>query len=146
MALLVHIAVPADNAESIHAVFERCCRDAGDILIGRRLYEDVGELLLVVLLEQEIHADKHVPILVQALQQRIILSYQFEYAYLVTLQCDETAGSMRDIMQDFPLQSNESWFPAINDAHIIFLCIRSRSMLPDQEHWFREHKIAYHYS
>ena len=146
LALLVHVAIPADNAESIQAVFEQCCRGAGDIVIGRRLYEDVGELLLVVLLEQEIHIDKHVPILVQALQQRIILSYQFEYAQLVTLRCNEASDNIRDIMRDFPLQSNESWFPAINDAHIVYLCIRSLSMLPDQESWLHEHKIEYQHN
>ena len=145
MTLLVHVAIPADNAENIQAAFEQCCEKSGDKIIGRRMYEDVGELLLVVRLEQEAHIDKHVPVLVQALQQRIILSYQFEYAQIVTLQCCLPACDIRDKIRAFPLQSNESWFPAIHDTRMLYICIRSARLHPVQEQWLSEQEIDYRY-
>jgi hypothetical protein len=144
LTLFVEVAVSVKNAATIQAVFEECCEATGDTLIGHRQYDDVGEVLLVVLLAQETHVNKHVPVLIQALQQRIILSYQFERMQLIAIRCC-TSDHIHDIMQGFPLHSNESWFPALADPSLVYLCIRGPAMHPGQAHRLNEQEMDYHY-
>jgi hypothetical protein len=142
MPLLIHVAVAVDNTQSVQSAVNNCCEETGDIPIGRRYYEDVGEMLLVVQLINDLHLSKHVKVLSQALHQRAILSFQFEHTHLVTVHCQPSLRIL-DVMHDFPLSAGESWFPAIADEQMGYLCTRGEEMKSDQVLWFEEHQLDY---
>ncbi|GAC1370689.1 MAG: hypothetical protein NVSMB44_37910 [Ktedonobacteraceae bacterium] len=125
-------------------MIENCCSETGDTPIGRRVYDDAHEVLLVVRLVQNYNVSKHTPVLSQALQRNLILSFQIEMTNLVTVQCS-TPFNIRNFMQGFPLHPNDSWFPAITSLQQAYVCTRNLILCPDQEHWFERYHLIYKY-
>ncbi len=144
MFLLIHVAVPLANEDAVQSEVGRCCAETGDIPLGRRVYKESGEVLLVVRLVQDYHLSEHVKLLNQALQQQIILSFQSEVTNLVSVRC-KPPRSIVESMHDFPLQWNESWFPAIADPHQAYFCTRRMLIGEDQIAWFNRHHFSYQY-
>lgn len=144
MTTLIHIAVPLANEEPVRSTVVNCCSETGDIPIGQRVYKEVSEELLVVRLVQDYNITKHIPILSQALQRKLILSFQIEMTNLVQVQCSAPLN-IRSLVQNFPLQPNESWFPAIEPEQVAYICTRSLILQPLQEHWLESHHLDYKY-
>lgn len=144
MTTLIHIAVPITNEELVRGTVVNCCSETGDIPIGQRVYEEVGEELLVVRLVQDYNVAKHIPILSQALQSKLILSFQIEMTNLVRVECSAPLD-IRSLVQGFPLQPNESWFPSIESEQIAYLCTRSLILQPSQERWLERYHLEYTY-
>lgn len=63
MLVLIHVGVSLGNADTIEEEIKQCCAQTGDHPIGRRVYEEVGEVLLVVLLVRSCHLSTHVQVL-----------------------------------------------------------------------------------
>ncbi len=144
MTALIHIAVSVANEDIVGNTVVNCCSETGDIPIGRRVYEEFDEVLIVVRLVQEYNVSKHIPILSEALQQKLVLSFQIEMTNLVAVQCPPPAD-IRSFIQDFPLHSSESWFPAIKAPQLAYICTRSLLLQPDQERWFERYHLDYKY-
>ncbi len=144
MTTLIHIAVLVANEELVKNTVVNCCSETGDALIGQRVYEEVGEELLVVRLVQDYNVTKHIPILSQALQSKLILSFQIEMINLVRVECPAPLD-IRHLIQDFPLQPNESWFPAIESEQTAYICTRGLLLQPSQELWLERHHLDYTY-
>jgi hypothetical protein len=144
MTTLIHIAVLVANEELVKDTVVNCCSETGDTLIGQRVYAEVDEVLLVVRLTQDYNVTKHIPILSQALQSKLILSFQIETTNLVRVECPAPLD-IRDFVQDFPLQPNESWFPAIESKQMAYMCTRSLLLQPAQERWLERVHLSYLY-
>ncbi len=144
MTTIIHIAVPATNEDLVGNTVVNCCSETGDIPIGRRVYEEFGEVLIVVRLIQDYNVSKHVPILSEALQGKLILSFQIEMTNLVAVHCPPPTD-IRSFTQNFPLHSSESWFPAIKSPQMAYICTRSLILQPDQESWFERYHLDYKY-
>jgi hypothetical protein len=145
MTTLIHIAVLITNEELVRNTVVNCCSETGDTLIGQRVYEEVGEVLLVVRLVQNYNVTKHIPILSQALQRELILSFQIEMINLVRVECPAPLD-IRHQVQDFPLQPNESWFPAVESEQMAYICTRGLLLQPSQEQWLEGHHLDYTYA
>ncbi len=144
MTTLIHIAVLVANEELVQNTVANCCSETGDVLIGQRVYKEVGEVLLVVRLMQDYNVTKHIPILSQALQSKLILSLQIEMMNLVRVECSEPLD-IRHLVHGFPLQPNESWFPSIESKQMAYICTRSLLLQPSQEHWLEKYHLTYTY-
>lgn len=144
MPLLIHVDVPLVNIDMIQSQIQRCCAELGDQLIGRRVYDEFAEVLLVIQLERDKHYYQHVKVLNTALQQRQILSFQSENVNLILVQC-HPPQHIRDDMSRFPLQPNESWFPSIADEQTAYLCVQSFLLRWDQENWMEGQHLDYQY-
>ena len=144
MTTLIHIAVLVANEEIVRNTVVNCCSETGDALIGQRVYEEVGEVLLVVRLMEDYNVAKHIPILSQALQRKLILSFQIEMTNLVRVESTAPLN-IRHLVQDFPLQPNESWFPSIESDQMAYVCTRSLILQPSQERWIERYHLEYTY-
>ena len=142
MILLIHVAVSEDYAEAVKATLESCCEKTGDILIGQRRYEEVGEVLFVVRLMHNYFLTEHTTVLNQALQQNTILSFQSELTHLIVVECN-ILHPICEKMQGFPLQANESWFPSSDSAQKAYLCVRKPTLNPLQRMWLELHNLSY---
>jgi hypothetical protein len=69
MAILIHVGVSLANFDAVQTEIDRCCSETGDILTGRRIYEDIEEALLVVQLIEDFNISKHTKILNKATQK-----------------------------------------------------------------------------
>jgi hypothetical protein len=48
-------------------------------------------------------------------------------------------------MQGFPFQPGESWFSAIDHAHLVYICIDRPLMTPQQSAWVLQHAVKWDY-
>ena len=144
MAILIHVGVPLSNIDAVQAEIKRCCAETGDIPIGRRFYKDVEEELLVVQLIEDFNVSKHTKVLNQALQQSIILSFQFERTNLITVK-SSGPSDIYELMTTFPLQPNDSWFPSIADPQMVYFCTKSTLLTQKQTTWLEKQHLDYQY-
>jgi hypothetical protein len=144
MPLLIHIDVPLPNIDLIRPQVEQCCQEVGDRLIGHRIYEDVGEVLLVACLSHDEHFIHHIKLLNAAFHRHLILSFQSEHTNLIRVSCPPP-GDIRSIMRGFPLLDSDSWFPAIDDGQIAYVSTHGILLKTGQEQWMEEQGLDYHY-
>ncbi len=142
MILLIHVAVSEEYAEAVKATLESCCEKTGDILIGQRTYDEVGEVLFVVRLMHNYFLTEHTTVLNQALQQNNILSFQSELTHLISIECN-SLYPICEKMQGFPLQPNESWFPSSTNSQKAYLCARKPALNPLQRMWLELRNLTY---
>jgi hypothetical protein len=142
MILLIHVAVSEEYAEAVKATLESCCEKTGDILIGQRVYDEVGEVLFVVRLMHNYFLTEHTTVLNQALQQNNILSFQSELTHLISIECT-SMYPISEKMQGFPLQANESWFPSSTSSQKAYLCVRKPTLNPLQRMWLELRNLTY---
>lgn len=146
MNILIYIAVPIENEQTLCAELKRCCAETGDQLIGHRVYEDVGEVLFVVCLAHQYVLTKHIHILNQALQAQLILSFQPEKAQVMMI-CSQgnvlAPHNIAALLKGFPLRPSESWFPAIDDSEKAYLCTNTRKLNQQQIAWLESRHLTY---
>ncbi len=145
MAILIHVAVSLDKADVVETELKRCCADIGDEVLGKRIYDEVEEVLFVVRLYQDNHLSQHIKVLNQYLQSQQLLSFQFEHTNLIRVQGNPIESGIRSAMIEFPLQPNESWFPSITEPQMLYLCTRNILIKPEQAQWLTSHQAAYQY-
>lgn len=145
MALLALIAVHLRYVADVQTEIEHYCQETGNDIIGRRVYEEVEEVLIVVQLNKEVRSSTHTLALNNLIHSRLILSCQFENANLILVR-SELSQNICDILPQFPLQPNESWFPSISDAqHAAYICTRNVLINFEQSTWLRAYNLSYQY-
>ncbi|HEX6484410.1 MAG TPA: hypothetical protein VF043_36670 [Ktedonobacteraceae bacterium] len=137
MTTFIEIGYSLAQEETARAIVEASCKETGDLLIGRLVYEETHEVRLLV---QLLHATAFS----HALQQRGITSYRVVIGDLVHLVFDSSVDP-RGPMRDFPLGPDEVWFLAIHDPHQAYICIHNPIMAAKQAAWLLEHEVAWAY-
>jgi len=134
--ILIEVVVPGSLAHQVEPAIEQCCAESGDRLLGRREYQEVNELFLVVQLLQDAHQSKHVPILGQALQNSMISSFNFVQGSLVAV----SSPDILEQIHSFPLSLGDSWVPSARDPNCIYLCLHRPLLTHAQAAWFLLHE------
>jgi hypothetical protein len=88
----IEVVTPGSTVDAVYPVLSQCCAQGGDVLLGRRDDSPTGEVLAVVRLTDDTHVTQHLPILVQALEQGVLLSFQFVQGCLVKLAAPGIGG------------------------------------------------------
>ena len=144
MSVLIEIVCALAQAEAVQTLIEESCQATGDLLIGRCVYEQVNEVLLIVRLLGATSVSKYVTILGQELQQEVILSFQLVSGDLVKISFNPSVD-VREQMRHFPLHPGESWYPAIHDPHQAYVCIRRPLMGAKQAAWLLKHEVEWEF-
>ncbi len=144
MSVLIEIVCALAQAEAVQTLIEESCQATGDLLIGRCVYEQVNEVLLIVQLLGATSVSKYVTILGQELQQEVILSFQLVSGDLVKISFNPSVD-VREQMRHFPLHPGESWYPALHDPHQAYVCIRRPLMGAKQAAWLLKHEVEWEF-
>lgn len=144
MPVLIHVNVPLAYVANIQPSIEQLCQTTGDQVIGRRIYDEVGEVLLVVHLFMGEHLSHHIKFFNGALHNDDILSFQIENIHLLSVECP-LPYDIRSPMSGYPLQPDESWFPSIANSQIAYLCTPHMLLKTEQVAWFHDQQITYQY-
>jgi len=144
MSVLIEIVCALAQAEAVQTLIEESCQATGDLLIGRCVYEQVNEVLLIVRLLGATSVSKYVTILSQELQQEVILSFQLVNGDLVKMSFHPTVD-VREQMRHFPLCPGDSWYPALHDPHQAYVCIRRPILGAKQAAWLLHHEVVWVY-
>ena len=142
MSALIEIACSLSKKEAMQTIVEAFCKEAGGLLIGRSIYQETDEILLIVRLPYATNVSKHMAILSRAFQQELIISFRCVTCDLVKVSFDPSM-SLEEQMRDFPLRSGESWFPAILDPHQVYVCMSRPLMAAKQAAWILEHEAPW---
>ena len=134
MTTLIEIACPVSKEEIVQTTVEVFCEETDGLLIGRRIYQETDEILLIVRLPSATGLSKHVAVLDRAFQQEVITWFRCVTCDLVKISFDPSVN-LREQMRDFPLRSGESWFPAIHNPHQAYVCMGRPVMLAKQAAW-----------
>ena len=131
----IEVVMPGSAVDAVYPVLSQCCAQGGDVLLGRREDSPTGEVLAVVRLTDDTHVSNHLPILVQALEQRALLSFQFVQGCLVKL----AAPGIGEYMTHFPFSLGDVWIPALNDERSVYLCLHRHLLTAQQAAWLLAH-------
>lgn len=142
MYTLIEIAY-AISQQNVEAVIEHYFKESNNPLIGRSLFKETGEALLVVLLMNP-DTSGHSNFLKHLLQQGMITSFEYRHQYLVTASFDPPLD-IRMQMQEFPLQPGESWFPAIDHPDQVYICLERCLMTAGQAAWMLKYQVRWAY-
>ena len=142
MYTLIEIAY-AISQHNVEAAIQHSFKESNNSLIGRSLFEETDEALLVVLLTHP-NMSEHRNFLKHLLQQGMITSFEYRYQYLVTAFFDPPLD-VRMKMQEFPLRPGESWFPAINHPGQVYICLERHLMTAEQAAWMLNHQVRWAY-
>jgi hypothetical protein len=144
MPTLIEIASALAQEKVVRASVEAICQATGDLLIGRSVYEHTNEVLLIVRLLHATSVSKLLIALREALQQELITSFECMSAELVSISFLPSLD-LREQMHDFPLSPGESWFPALDNAHQAYVCLRGSWLEAEQTAWLLEHQALWEF-
>ena len=144
MTTLIEIVGTGAQAEAVQTLIEESCQATGDLLIGRCVYEQINEVLLIVRLVHATSVRSYVTILSQQLQQAVILSFQLLSGDLVKL-CFHPSVDLREQMRHFPLYPGDSWYPALHDPHHVYVYLRRPLLGAKQSAWLLQHEVEWAY-
>ena len=144
MTTLLEIVCAVAQAEAVQTLLEESCQATGDLLIGRCVYEQINEVLLIVRLLHASSVRSYVTILSQQLQQAVILSFQLLSGDLVKLFFHPSVD-LREQMRHFPLYPGDSWYPALHDPHQAYVCLRRPLLGAKQAAWLLQHEVEWAY-
>jgi hypothetical protein len=142
MTVLIEIVCSVSQEEFAQAAVEAFCKATGGLLIGRRVIEEVQELLLMVRFTLAVSVSQQATVLNQARQQNIIASFRYVTCDLVQISFDPPVN-LREQMRNFPLHLDESWFPAIHDLDQAYVCMRRPLMSAKQAAWLLAHEVTW---
>jgi hypothetical protein len=132
------------SQKDAQAAVERHFNETGDLLLARSLYEEMDRVLLLVRLLPTTDIEACTAFLQNALHLSLIESYEYVVSTLVSVNLTP-ALDRETQMRDFPLNSGDAWFPAIDDPHKIYLSIDVMPMTNEQITWLREHQAQWKY-
>ena len=142
MYIMIEIVYPLSQ-ENVEAAIEHYFKATGNLLIGRRIFDETGEVLLVVLLVYP-HVSAFTTFLKDLLNQGRIKSYEYMSHYLVIFNLD-THLDIPTQMHDFPLRPGESWFSAIDNPQQIYVALERYIMSSEQAAWVLQHQVKWAY-
>ena len=142
MYTLIEIAY-AISQQNAEATIAHYFKETGNLLIGHSIFEETGEVLLVVLLMHP-HKSEYTDYLKNLLLQGIVESFEYRFHYLVIVTLDSHLD-IRMQMQDFPLQPGESWFPAVDHPDQVYICLERYLMTAEQAAWMLKHQVGWAY-
>jgi hypothetical protein len=136
----------ASQEEATQVAVEAFCKETGSQLIGRLATEETQkvQLKLLVRLPRTAYVSKDATALSQALQQHVIESFRYLTYNLVQIAFDPSV-KLQEQMRDFPLHTDEMWFPAIHNPHQVYVCISKPLMGAKQAAWLLAHNVAWAY-
>ena len=137
----IEVVIPRATVDAVYPVLVRCCREAGDVLLGRRDDPQPREVLGVVHLTDDRHVSKHLPILTQALEQQALLSFQFVQGCLVKV----AAPGIGEQLASFPFSLGDTWIPAPTDERSVYLCLHRRLLTAQPSAWLLSHAVTWSY-
>ena len=140
--IMIEIVYPLTE-ENVEAAIEHYFKATGNLLIGRRIFDETGEVLLVFLLVNP-NMSAFTIFLKDLLDQGKIKSYEYLSHYLVIFDL-YTHLDVKMQMHDFPLRPGESWFSAIDNPHRIYIALETYLMSPEQAAWVLQHEVKWAY-
>ncbi len=141
MATLIEVVCPLSQKD-MEASVEHYFKEMGDLLIGRRAYQELDAVLLVMQVQYAANLIKHRKFLDYALQQGLIESCVYVTCTLVTASLDASLD-IWDQMHDFPLCPGESWFPAVDHPYQVYICLGTHLMTRNQAEWLIVHQATW---
>ncbi len=141
MATLIEVVCPLSQKD-MEASVEHYFKEMGDLLIGRRAYQELDAVLLVMQVQYAANLIKHRKFLDYALQQGFIESCEYVTCTLVTASLDASLD-IWDQMHDFPLCPGESWFPAVDHPNQVYICLGTHLMTRNQAEWLIVHQATW---
>jgi hypothetical protein len=144
MTTLIEIVCTSTQTEAVQTFLEESCQATGDLLIGQCVYEQINEVLFIVRLVHATSVRSYVTILSQHLQQAVILSFQLVSGALVKL-CFHPSVDLREQMRHFPLYPGDSWYPALQDPHQVYVCLRRPLLGANQAAWLLKYEVEWAY-
>ena len=144
MPILIEIVCTVSKAEAVRTLIEESCQVTGDLLIGRCVYEQINEVLLIVQLVHATSVRRYVTTLSQQLQQEVILSFQLVNGDLVKISFNPSVD-LREQMRHFPLYPGDSWYPALHEPHHVYVYLRRPLLGAKQSAWLLQHEVEWVY-
>lgn len=132
------------SRKDAQAAVEQHFDETGDLLLARTSYEDLDRVLLAFRLLPTTDIQECTTFLQNALQQSTIESYEFVVSTLVSVYLNPLPDRETQ-MRNFPLDSGDAWFPAIDDPRKIYLSIDMMPMTKEQIIWLSEHLATWKY-
>ncbi|HTK09561.1 MAG TPA: hypothetical protein VL485_20495 [Ktedonobacteraceae bacterium] len=129
--ICIEVAVSRDKAQDVAPVLMQCCAQTGDRLLGGRVDTETEEVVFLVQLTQDPHLSAHLPVLSGALQQGLIVAFQFAQGSVLKL----TAPHVDEHVHQFPLSFGDSWVPGLQNVEDIYLCIARPLLTARQAAW-----------
>ena len=136
MPTVIEVVCSVSQEEAVRATVEAFGRETGNLLIGRRVYRETHQVLLVVELMHAASASKLTTLLSHARQQEVIASFRYVTYDLVKISFDPSVN-LQEQMGDFPLRPGEWWFPAIHEPHQAYVPLSRPLMSAKQAAWLR---------
>lgn len=143
MGVLVEIVCVLSQKDAQAAV-EQHFNETGDFLLARISYEELGRVMLAFRLSPTTDIEECTAYLLNALQQSTIESYEYVVSTLVSISLNPVPDRETQ-MRDFPLDSGDAWFPAIEDPHKVYLSIDMMPITNKQITWLRSHQATWKY-
>ena len=138
----IEVVIPGSTVDAVYPLLTQRCAEAGDLLLGRKDFSEIGEILGVVRLTDDSHASKHLTVLTEALEQKAIVSFQFVQGCLVKA----SAPGIQEQIANFPLSLGDVWIPAAKDEQSVYLCLHRSMLTAQQSAWLlAREKIIWEY-
>ena len=132
------------SQKDAQAAMEQRFNETRDILLARVPYEELDRVLLVFRLLPTTDLQESTAFLNNALQVSTIESYEYVTATLVSINLNPAPGRETQ-MRDFPLDSGDAWYPAIDDPQKVYLSIDMMPMTNEQVTWLPQHQAKWKY-
>ena len=142
MSTLVEIicSISQDRTQKIIEHFEQ----AGDRLFACCVYEELDRILLVIQVSPAADETELSTFLRFGRREGLIESYEYVTCYPVSAFLDPSLD-LQEQMSSFPLRYGESWFPAIDHSHKVYICLDKPFMAFNQTTWLTKHQVRWEF-
>lgn len=124
------------------AIVKYLSEQAGVQILASRMYEELERVLIFVQLSPP--TDEHTLFLQWALQRGLIESYEFMTCYPVSVFLD-LSRDRDEYMRGFPLREGESWYPALDHLHKVYICLSKPFLTSTQTTWLNQHQARWEF-
>ena len=132
------------DQKSVQTTIKQRFEQTGDRILASCVYEEFERILLVVQLSPTTDRREHTIFLQKALQLGHIEFYEYVACYPVSVFLDPSLD--RDEHKRwFPLRVGESWYPALDHPHKVYLCLTRPFLAPAQVAWLNQNQARWEF-
>lgn len=132
------------SQKDAQAAVEQHFNETGDLLLARIPYEELDRVLLVFRLLPTTDIQASTAFLNNARRDSTIESYEYVNSTLVSINLNPEPARETQ-MHDFPLDSGDAWYPALDDPRKVYLSIDMMPVTNEQIAWLRRHRVKWKY-
>ena len=131
--IFIDIMVSKMLAAEVEPLLARCCSQTGDFLLGRKIIQDIKVVRFLVGLSEDPHISIHLPILSEALCNKMIISFHFAHGSILRL----SSPTIDKQLPYFPFTFGDFWLMDIHSEKDVYLCVPRGLLNGQQAAWLQ---------